>query len=170
MKAIEGYSEQANNATSASQGPQTAPRATTLLSIQGEHDCILKQSSALIAALVPGKNRSTSQENFTHEFAKLGRLLTAHVRNEERILLPIIAEYFDIEAVDAIRREHAEVLATLEKLSNQISRSQSVRGLVETATDFDSMVRAHFSREDNVIYWFAKVSLSKKGGFYNGQD
>lgn len=76
--------------------------------------------------------------------------------------------YFDTEANEIVSGEYAEFSMAFKRLSDSISELKSlgsrkpVEALAKAAADFDSMVRAHFSREENVIYWFASLSLSKK--------
>ena len=156
---------------------RTAVGTKPLLTLEEEHDGILKQSGALIEALsqrAGNGNGHTSRKNVGRQNSKLEKLLTTHVRNEERVLLPIMSEHFDTEAADVIRREHAEILWNLRTLSSRISRPKPVRSqksndaMVVAATDFDSMIRSHFSREENVTYWFANLCLSKKGGLWYG--
>ena len=169
VKAIETYPEQLSPASP--RWNKKTPRSNPLLTLQEEHDVIRRHSHALVEAsrqALGNEDRTGSRESVAHQFAKLQRLLTNHVRNEQRILLPIMAEYFDTEAADEISSEHAELMAGLKRLSDHISAPKHVQsqwpveGFVNSAADFDSMVRAHFSREENVIYWFANLCLSKR--------
>ena len=171
MKAIEIYPEQLSLASP--RGTKKNPRSKPLLTLQEEHGVIRRHSHALVEAsrqALGNDDRAGSGESVAHQFAKLQRLLTNHVRNEQRILLPIMAEYFDTEAADEISSEHAELLAALKRLRDRIPAPKHVQsqrpleGFVKSAGAFDSMVRAHFSHEENVIYWFANLCLSKRSG------
>lgn len=108
----------------------------------------------------------TSRKNVAQQFAALKRLLVSHQRNEEHVILPIMLEYFDTEASDLIDDKHAEFSTALKRLNGKISElkhlhsQQAVEALAKAADEFDSLVRANFSREENVIHWFARCCIS----------
>jgi len=179
MKAIESLREQTEASHSPFQEESNRHMTKRLLALQQEHDQILRQIRSGIEALeaVRGNDRwSSSAGRISRRFATLEKLIMAHLRNEERILLPIISEHFDDEAVDYIKKEHSGILTTLRGLNNHVSRIDGVQRrriptqtLTQRANDFASILRVQFSREENVIYWFANICISKSGKAYDGR-
>jgi iron-sulfur cluster repair protein YtfE (RIC family) len=167
MKTIEPREQAARRAIPLTDSRQT-PRAKPILKLELEHESILNQSRTLIEALTHirgNKDQSVSERNLTHHLAKLEQLLSDHFTNEERIVVPVMSEYFDPEAVAAIREEHARLLTTLKRLTHRgpepkrIPSRKHTKASLRATTDFDSMLRAHFSQEENVTYWFTYLHL-----------
>jgi len=171
VKAIGRHLGQGDHATSpVQQERRVSNKVKAFLALQTEHKNILNQTHDLIEEvrkIAQSNDKSfTSRKNVAQQFAALKRLLVNHQRNEEHVILPIMLEYFDTEASDVIDDEHAELSMALNRLSRKISElkhlhsHQAVEALAEAADEFDSLVRANFSREENVIHWFASCCIS----------
>jgi hemerythrin-like domain-containing protein len=177
MKAIENSCEHADDGSTCELCG--APRVVItiaripkpLLRLQKEHKKILRESQSLltIAGQIARKTQNTagSAKQAARNVAVLERLVVNHLRNEERVLLPIISEYFDSDASKIIHSEHMEISGALKDLSSKLAGiddsrvANPVKGFAKSITNFDSIARSHFSREENVIYWFAGLCLSQ---------
>ena len=171
MKATERHRGQGDHATSpVQQERRVSNKAKALLTLQKEHKNILNQSRDLVEEvrkIAKSNDKSlTSRKNVAHRFADLKRLLVSHQRNEEHVILPIMLEYFDTEASDVIDDEHAELSMALKRLGCEISELKHLHSqprvvaVAKAADEFDSLARANFSREENVIHWFASCCIS----------
>jgi iron-sulfur cluster repair protein YtfE (RIC family) len=177
MKTIENSFEHADEGTTCELCG--APRVVNtmaripkpLLQLQKEHKTILRESRSLLAIVgqITRKagNRARSAKQAARNIAILEKLVVNHLRNEERILLPVMSKYFDSDASKIIHHEHREISGALKEMRNKMTEidcsraANPVKDLVKSITDFDSMARSHFSREENVIYWFASLCLSQ---------
>jgi hemerythrin-like domain-containing protein len=153
-----------------SRPPVPIPAALTKL--QKEHESILKQNRTLLKSL-RGDIRTSHEKggvskNLTHpKLARLMKLVTEHQREEERVLIPFVDKYLDSNASESIRCQHTEMSKALRQLNAKLTRAnssnqeESRRALLKFASEFDSLARKHFSREENVIYWFVSLCLSQ---------
>ena len=82
--------------------------------------------------------------------------MAEHQREEERVLIPIVDRYIDTKASETMRREHTEIWKAIQKLST-----------FQSVAEFEVMARDQFSREENVIYWFASLCLSRSDQPFN---
>lgn len=112
---------------------------------------------------VTDRNRLVFGKLTNRSFTRLTTLVDEHQREEERVLAPIVDEYLDSSASKTMYREHKEMLQRLRQLDQKISKVNTSeelgRPFLESATRFEAMVREQFSREENVIYWFASLCL-----------
>jgi len=99
------------------------------------------------------------------DFTHLKKLVNEHQMKEEKILIPIVDQYLDTKASESIRREHKELSQTLLQLNGKLNRincsNEARRAFVKSITEFNLIARKHFSREENVIYWYARLCLSQ---------
>lgn len=149
----------------------SAPLPAVLVKLQNEHESILEQSRTLLKS-VEGTTRTshkkvTVSRNLTvRYFARLTKLVTEHQSEEEQVLIPIVDKYLGWNASESLRHEHREISAALRQLNSKLTRvngsgqGESRRGF-RSAAEFDCLARRHFSREENVIYWFASLCLSQ---------
>ena len=97
---------------------------------------------------------------------RVGKLIVDHQNEEEQLLIPIVGDHLDSIAGDLIRREHQEILEALQRLNEKLThvhrhaQNDSRDEAFKLASDFESLVREHFSHEENVVYWFVSLYLS----------
>jgi hemerythrin-like domain-containing protein len=143
-------------------------RVPVLTKLQRQHETILKQNRELLESLKTTR-RGTMSRNLTALYLpRLKKLITESLLVEERFLIPIIEECFDSIVSESIRTEHQKILQALGLLSSKLNRIDSTEhqgaslpALLKCATELDSVTREHFSREENVIFWFARICLSR---------
>jgi hemerythrin-like domain-containing protein len=146
----------------------SVPFLVALAKLQKQHESILQQIRVSLKNLeVPnrGEKVEASWNLKIRYFARLTKLVAEHRREEERILFPIVDKYLDSSASETIRCEHTEILEALQKLNGKLLQvngsDESRRRFFQSATEFEAMAREQFSREENVIYWFASLCLSQ---------
>jgi len=99
--------------------------------------------------------------------ARLERLVTQHQKEEERILIPIVDRYLDSHASKSIHREHLEMVKTLRLVRERLTQVEvsdqpkSLEAFFKSAVTFDSVAHEHFLHEENVIYWFAAICITR---------
>jgi regulator of cell morphogenesis and NO signaling len=94
--------------------------------------------------------------------------LQLHVNKEERGLFPVLEARLgkDRELVEVMRREHAELLASLESLRSELDRMMRDHDTKKTWTlasrlqDLRGDLSDHLSREERVVFWLAELLLS----------
>ncbi len=165
MKAVESHPKQFRQVARRAQGS-----ASPLYTLQKEHDLILKHSRYLVERLRSSKNhkRPAPKKDIALRFATLTRLLETHQKNEERILRPVMSQYLDTEISQIMSEEHAEFSSFLKKLGARLSEfngQKRIQELAKAVVQFDSKIRAHFSKEENVIYWYASLCPTRKRSF-----
>ena len=137
---------------------------SVILKLQKEHESILQQSRTLLSA--KGKTRMVRRMAST-QLARLERLVTQHQKEEERILIPIVDRYLDSHASKSIHREHLEMVKTLRLVRERLTQVEvsdqpkSLEAFFKSAVTFDSVAREHFLHEENVIYWFAAICITR---------
>ena len=148
----------------------SVPFPGALAKLQKQHESILQQTRVFLRNM-KRTDRTRSEKGHApknlkiHYFTRLTKLVAEHQREEERVLIPIVDKYLDSSASETMRREHTEILEALQKLNRHLPQAngsdESQRKFSSSATEFEVMVREQFSREENVIYWFASLSLSQ---------
>lgn len=100
---------------------------------------------------------------------KLGENLSLHVGKEEKILFSVLEKRLgkDWELVEVMRREHEELLGSLESLRSELDRMiidhDTVRtwNLTSKLQDLRGAMSDHLSREEKVLFWLAELRLSR---------
>jgi len=142
--------------------------AEPLLQLQKEHESILRKG-ALIAANVKdidAKIKKDPLRKAASSIRQLRNMLLEHESKEERILAPIILERLDSEASAAMKNEHVQICDLLQKLEETVLQSdvkknlRNRRNIIDLVGEVDSSIRAHFSREENVLFWLASLHMS----------
>src|SRR5208283_2125712 len=166
MRRIKDNGESLNgslNLCCCSEKPRPLP--ATLRKLQNEHDTILNQSRTLLESMKRTGNKELSKTMTVRDLTRLKNLVNEHQMKEEQILIPIVDRYLDTKASESIRREHKELSRTLLQLNVKLNRincsNESRRAFVRSITEFNLIARKHFSREENVIYWYARLCLSQ---------
>ena len=141
------------------------PLPATLRKLQKEHDTILNRSRTLLESMKRTGNKELSKTMVVRDFTHLKKLVNEHQMKEEKILIPIVDKYLDTKASESIRSEHKELSQTLLQLNGKLNRincsNEARRAFVKSITEFNLIARKHFSREENVIYWYARLCLSQ---------
>jgi len=142
-------------------------KGRTFARLQDQHENILQQ---IRLHLTSKRNKISDLRDIPHGhlkngcFIQLRKLLAEHQREEERVLIPIINKCLDSSTCENMRLDHShmcDALARLERKRMQVSASlASLHRFFEAATEFEILVQKQFSREENVIYWFASLYLS----------
>lgn len=141
-----------------------------ILLLQKEHDTILEQNQILIGNITRISREAENvqlRKKVKRNLVYLSRLLTEHQAKEETALIPLISKHIDSEAGTSMRVEHAQISSILQNLRkiisspNENTNKETIRSLIKSAAEFDSLTRAHFSHEENVIFWFAGLYLPR---------
>jgi iron-sulfur cluster repair protein YtfE (RIC family) len=141
------------------------PVPSVILRLQKQHEKILHQNRALLRC---AKRNTRIGASISTHLTRLEKLVTEHQKQEERILIPIVDKYLDSHASKSIRRDNREMLETLRRVKRKllqlaVSDQRKLSSVfIEPIAEFDSVVHKQFSREENVIYWFASLYLSHK--------
>ena len=166
MRRIKDNDENSNgslNFCCCSEKPRPLP--ATLRKLQKEHDTILNRSRTLLESMKRTGNKELSKTMAVRDFTHLKKLVNEHQMKEEQILIPIVDKYLDTKASESIRHEHKELSEVLRQLSGNLSRincsNEARRAFVKSVTEFNLIAREYFSREENVIYWYARLCLSQ---------
>jgi hemerythrin-like domain-containing protein len=152
--------------------PKTSTRST-FGRLEGEHQSILRESHVLLkrvkeVARTNSNKGRTDMSRTLRNLARLNKLVTEHQKREERIIIPIMAKSLDVNASESLRRDHTHILAALGRIRislvqvNRLTQSKSIHALTKSTAQFNSMAREHFSREENVIYWYASLFLTQQ--------
>ena len=138
-----------------------------LLSLQREHESILRECGEMIAAVKndPANSNGKVSPSSAVKVRALSNLLVDHQSREEQILIPILDEMLGAEAIASIRVEHEQIiglLGTLEEYTPPHKTSNGPRSdaLIDLAVEVESLLHEHFSREENVLFWYASLQTS----------
>lgn len=74
-------------------------------------------------------------------------------------MLPTIQSFLGSETSEWVRSKHQQISKAVGKLEGDVLADEFT--LAKSVADFDAMIRAHFSNEENVIFWIASLYLSK---------
>ena len=144
---------------------KSRPPSVTLRKLQKEHETILKRSRTLLERMKRTGNKELSKTMAVRDLTYFKNLVNEHQMKEEQILIPIVDKYLDTKASESIRHEHKELSEVLRQLSGNLSRincsNEARRAFVKSVTEFNLIAREYFSREENVIYWYARLCLSQ---------
>jgi len=145
--------------------------AEPLLQLQREHELILRECASLARiANEIGRNKAVNQKLVRKAISciqQLRSLLTDHESREDRILIPIIQERLDSEASASVMKEHVQISEMLQRLEEILLQpdigmnNQSYNHILDPVARFDSFIRGHFSREENVLFWFASLYIPR---------
>jgi len=152
-------------------GTRSAPEelAKPLLILQREHETVLAETRRILSAIkglgqMEGGLKRLAPEAVI-DIEPLMQLLLAHQAREERVLLPIVEKYLDSDASGTIRSEHMHIQAALKKAEAELvsfKRKESKTSEIEQAfRELHLIIETHFSREENVLFWFASLNLSE---------
>lgn len=145
--------------------------AQPLLQLQREHELVLRESASLVRiANDIGRNNAVNQKLVRKAISRIQQLrslLADHESREDRILIPIIQERLDSEASASVMREHVQISEMLQRLEEILLQpdtgmnNQTHKNILDLVARFDSFIRGHFSREENVLFWFASLYIPR---------
>jgi iron-sulfur cluster repair protein YtfE (RIC family) len=140
--------------------------AEPLLTLQREHESILARFTLIVEMM---RNFSSvekdhdSRARVAMQMQSLRTVLIDHASREEQILIPILSKVLEPGATASIETDHKRIVELLDSLLTTVSieRADSNLGLNGLVAELDSFLREHFSREENVLFWFASIQISK---------
>jgi hemerythrin-like domain-containing protein len=117
-----------------------------------DHEEIVRQLDLLKATpkLVERNSKPT--------IIRLQRLFAQHCAKEERHLYPILNRYLHSNVCNLLTQEHEEISKTMRKAAEQI-RGDGKDMHWESMSKLDQLLRSHFSKEENVLFWYLDVQL-----------
>lgn len=136
----------------------------SILRLQRDHETILKQNHFVLSKVGPGRRqtaaaRTSTDQKIANELSQLQNFVNQHQKMEEALLLPTIQSFLDSETSEWMRVQHLRIATALVQLEADLRAGEFT--LAKSMADFDAMIRAHFSIEENVIFWVASLNLSK---------
>jgi len=127
-----------------------------LVELQSDHDAMKRKLGLLEASSKHAGSRNNP--NFLDHFNHLEELFNRHRIREERVLFPLLQRYFDTCVCEGIGLEHKEISDLMRKVSNQISHHEK-----SSLSQLNRLLRGHFSKEENVLFWYLNLHMSDKG-------
>ncbi len=127
----------------------------SLIELQNDHDvmrrkmCLLEEASRHVG--VRGNPRLLAHLN------RLEELFIQHRTKEERVLFPLLQRYLGACVCEEIGLEHDGISDLMRKVSNQVSHAEK-----SSIPKLNLLLRGHFSREENVLFWYLNLHLSNK--------
>lgn len=88
---------------------------------------------------------------------RLEELFIQHRTIEERVLFPLLQRYLDACVSEGIRLEHEEIRDLMRQVFDQISHGEK-----SAILKLNLLLHGHFSREENVLFWYLNLNLPNK--------
>jgi len=119
-----------------------------------DHKAIVRQLDLLKATpkLVEGNSKPT--------IIRLQHLFAQHCAKEQRLLYPLLSRYLNSDVCKLLTQEHEEITNTMRKAAEHI-RVDCKATHWESMSQLDQLLRSHFSKEENVLFWYLDVQLVK---------
>ena len=142
--------------------------AGPLIELEVEHGLFMRECAILETMLKKLNGKRNGKLRVTSEVISIvGRLeaaLTNHMSREEELLLPIMLEHLGQEVMNSFTQDHARISRTLQELHEAATHisGKSLGLLAILVTKLDSLLWAHFLREENVLFWYASLFLSPR--------
>jgi len=124
-----------------------------LVELQNDHDAIRKEAALLQATTKQPKAESKSK--LLRHCNRLQELFTQHYMKEEHVLSPLLSRYLDSSTSKTVAQEHKEISNLLRKVAHQISHNEK-----NSVPRLNQLLRTHFSREENVLFWYLSLQYS----------
>lgn len=162
MKSLPGLSNSENHYAKSFHRAQCNLRVSgsknriSLTELQSDHDAIRQKMALLEAASRHVGFRSNP--TFLDHFNRLEELFIRHRTKEERVLFPLLQRYLDTCVCEGIELEHKEISDLMRKVSSQISHHEK-----SSLLQLNRLLRGHFSKEENVLFWYLNLHMSNKG-------
>ena len=126
-----------------------------LVELQNDHDAI-RQEVDLLRAATEQVGFGTKR-NLLGQFDHLERAFTQHCIKEEHVLFPLLHRYLDARVCEEVGLEHEEIRRLIRRAANQISHNE--KGSIP---ELKLLLRKHFSKEENVLFWYLSLRLSSE--------
>ncbi|MGA2791546.1 MAG: hemerythrin domain-containing protein [Candidatus Bathyarchaeia archaeon] len=94
----------------------------------------------------------------------LQQLFAQHCAREQRFLYPLLSRYLDSNVCKLLTQEHEALSNAMRKAVEQI-RGNGKDTYWESMSQLDQMLRSHFSKEENVLFWYLDVQLNPRSSF-----
>jgi hemerythrin-like domain-containing protein len=89
-------------------------------------------------------------------WTRLQQLFAEHCAKEKRLLYPLLIRYLDSNVCKLLTQEHETISSTMRTAAEQISGKATHW---ESMAQLDQLLRSHFSKEENVVFWYLDVQL-----------
>lgn len=127
----------------------------SLIELENDHDAMRRKMVLLEEASrhvgVRGNPKLLGHLN------RLEELFIQHRSKEERVLFPLLQRSLGACVCEGIGLEHDGISDLMRKVSNQVSHGEK-----SSIPQLNLMLRGHFSREENVLFWYLNLHLSNK--------
>ena len=127
----------------------------SLIELRNDHDVMRRKMGLLEEASrhvgVRGNPRLLGHLN------RLEELFIQHRTKEERVLFPLLQRYLGACVCEGIGLEHDRISDLIRKVSTQVSHGDK-----SSIPQLNLLLRGHFSREENVLFWYLNLHLSNK--------
>ena len=135
----------------------------SLIELQNDHEAIRQEVDQLRAATEQVGLETNS--NIVSQFSHLERAFTQHSIKEEQYLFPLLHRYLDASVCEEVGLEHEEIKHLIRRATNQISHSEK-----SSIPHLNLLLRKHFSKEENVLFWYLSLRLGEEtaAGFHYG--
>ena len=92
---------------------------------------------------------------------KLTEFLQKHITKEEQVLFPVLSRKggMDRMVINAMHLEHKKISAELSRVSSHLDKAPLSQALLTSLYWTFDLLRAHISKEDNVLFWFAEIKI-----------
>lgn len=130
---------------------ETGGSSKLTLELTNDHETIVRQ----VGLLLPSASLVNSEIS-NALLRRLELLLREHFTKEENHLYPLLGQYLDSSVCEALTLEHENILSTATQLVESIDDGQTG---VEVASQLNQLLRAHFSKEENVLFWYLDLHL-----------
>lgn len=142
-----------------------------LFELQKDHEAILKKTNLLRAVIEPtdGVNDGDSKASVTCN--RLEHLFGQHYAREERLLYPLLGTFFGQDVCETLSLEHNEIRNLVQRVAglidNHANRAEASQEATESISKLIQRMRAHFSKEENVLFWYLNLQLSGRARNYH---
>jgi iron-sulfur cluster repair protein YtfE (RIC family) len=89
---------------------------------------------------------------------RLQRLFAQHCAKEQQLLYPLLSRYLSSNVSKLLTQEHKEISNTMRKIAEHIPTDGKATHW-ETMSQLDQLLRTHFSKEENVLFWYLDLQL-----------
>ena len=91
---------------------------------------------------------------------RLQQLFAQHCAKEQHLLYPLLSRYLDSNVSKLLTQEHKEIRNTMRKIAEHV-RSDAKATHWESMSQLDQLMRTHFSKEENVLFWYLDLQLAQ---------
>jgi len=142
--------------------------------LKGEHSALLSEVYLMDKQLTflessgPIKGARVLRE-LAETSRKMEGDLRQHTAKEEKGFFPVLETRLgnDRELVDVMKREHEELIRSLESLTTELNRmtkdhdTTKTWNLVAKLQDLKGELADHLTREERILFWLAELRLSR---------